>query len=147
MRVKVAVILAGLVALAAGGCKKSSTGPDVQTFIGTWKATKAEYVSVANSSTKDDIIAHGSTLTLVLDASTFVLTITDPGANPVVSNGTWSSSSDVLTLVPSTGWFGQSQFDWSLNGNQLTRTGGHMPHDFTLGNPEEAILNLVLVRQ
>jgi len=146
MRTKVAIILVGLVALTAGGCK-SSTGPSAQSLMGTWHATKAEYVSVANSNTKVDIIAQGSTLTLVLDASTFVLTVTDPGANPVVSNGTWSKSLDTLTLVPSTGWFGESQFDMSLNGDQLTLTGGHMPHVFSSGNSEEAILNLILVRQ
>jgi Lipocalin-like domain len=146
MRTKVAVILVGLVALVAGGCK-DSTGPSAQSLIGTWHATKAEYVSIANPTTKVDIIATGSTLTLVLSSSNFVLTITDPGANPVVSNGTWSSSIDEMTLVPTTGWFGESQFDMSLSGNQLTLTGGHLPHAFTPGNPEDAILNLILVRQ
>jgi hypothetical protein len=67
------------------------------------------FLGVANSSIKVDIIAHGSTLTLALSSSTFVLTVTDPGQNPVVSNGTWSSSIDELTLVPSTRWFGESQ--------------------------------------
>jgi hypothetical protein len=62
MRAKVVVILVGLVALAAGSCK-DSTGPDVESLIGTWRATKAEYVSVADSNTKVDIVAQGSTLT------------------------------------------------------------------------------------
>jgi hypothetical protein len=146
MRSRAAVILAGLVALAVGGCK-DSTGHDAKSLIGTWRATKAEFVSVANSNTKVDIIAQGSTLTLVLSSNAFVLTITDPGQNPEVSNGAWSSSIDVLTLVPSSGWQGESQFDMSLSGNQLTLTGGHMPFEFTPGNPEEAILNLILVRQ
>ena len=144
---KVLVFLAAAAVLSAVGCK-SSTGPeDESQFIGTWHATKAEYVSIANSNTKADIIAQGSTLTLVFSSGTFVLTITDPGQNPEVFNGTWSASMDVMTLTWTSGLSGESQFDWSLNGTQLTLTGGHMPFDFTPGSPEEAILSLILVKQ
>lgn len=133
--------------MGVAGCK-SGTGPDTDDLIGTWQATKAEYVSVADSNIKVDIIAEGSTLSLVLSSGTFVLTITDPGpgTDPVVANGTWSKSIDTLTLVPATGWFGESQFDMSLSGVTLMLTGGHIPFSFTPGNPEEAILNLILVK-
>jgi len=140
------VLLVVAAFMGATGCK-SATGPDADSFIGTWNATKAEYVSVANSSTKDEIIAKGSTLTLVFAASTFVLTVTDPGASPVISNGTWSKSTDTLTLTWITGFSGESQFDFTLDGDSLTLTGGHLPHAFTAGSPEEAILTLNLVRQ
>lgn len=147
MEKKVLIFLAAAAVLGALGCK-SSTGPeDPTSFIGTWHATKAEFVSVANSSTKADIITQGSTLTLVFSSSTFVLTITDPGQSPEVFNGTWSASMDVMTLTWTSGLFGESQFDWSRNGNELTLTGGHMPFDFTPGSPEEATLNLILVKQ
>jgi len=147
MRKTALVVLAAAAFLGAAGCK-SSTGPEEAAgLVGTWRATKAEFVSIANSSKKVDIIVQGSTLTLVLDSSTFVLTITDPGESPLVRSGTWSSSTDVLTLVTTSGGSGESQFDFSLNGNQLTLSGGHIQFDFTVGNPEEAILNLTLVRQ
>jgi hypothetical protein len=145
IRAKIAVILVGLVALAAGGCK-NSTGPDVESLIGTWQATKAEYVSVANSNTKVDIVAQGSTLTLLLSASTYVLTITDPGQNPEVINGSWSKSIDTLTLTPS-GGSSDSVFDMSLSSDTLTLTGGGAWFDFTPGNFEDATLNLILERQ
>jgi hypothetical protein len=145
MKEKVVFILVGLAILVAGGCK-SATGPDVQSLTGTWRATSAEYVSVANPSTKVDIITQGSTLILVLNASTYVLTITDPGASPEITNGTWSKSIDTLTLTP-TGGSSNSVFDLSLSGDQLTLTGGGAWFDFTAGNFEDAKLNLVLARQ
>lgn len=144
---KALILLAATAVLGAAGCK-SNTGPtDESDFIGTWNATKAEYVSIADSNTKADIVAQGSTLTLVFASGTFVLTITDQGQSPEIFNGTWSASTDVMTLTWTSGMSGQSQFDWSLNGDELTLTGGHMPFDFTPGSPEEAILNLILVRQ
>lgn len=146
MKKAASVLLVAGAFIWASGCK-STTAPDADSFIGTWNATNAEYVSVANSSIKNDVIADGTTWTLVFSASTFVMTVTDPGANPVVSNGTWSVSTDALTLTWTTGYSGQSQFDFSLNGDNLTITGGHLPYAFTPGNPEEAILTLILVRQ
>jgi hypothetical protein len=140
------IFLATVAFLSVPGCK-SSTGPDTDDLVGTWLATKAEYVKIADSNAKVDIIAAGSTLSLVLSSSTFVLTVTDPASDPVISNGTWSKSIDTLTLVPTTGWLGESQFDMTLSTNHLTLTGGHMPFAFTPGNPEEAILNLNLVKQ
>jgi hypothetical protein len=145
---KTALVLFAVAAfLGTAGCKSSTSPEEAAGLVGTWRATKAEFVSSANSSKKVDIIAQGSTLTLALNASTFVMTITDPGESPQVRSGTWSSSTDVLTLVTSSGGSGESQFDFSLNGNQLTLTGGHTLFDFTVGNFEEAIMNLSLVRQ
>jgi hypothetical protein len=125
---------------------QDSTGPDVQSLIGTWQATEAEYVSVANSNIKVDIVAQGSTLRLVLNASTYVLTITDPGMSPEVTNGTWSKTIDTLTLTPS-GGSSKSVFDMSLSSDMLTLIGGGAWFDFTTGNFEDAKLNLVLDRQ
>ncbi len=144
---KALILLAVTAVLGGAGCK-SSTGPqDESDFIGTWSATKAEYVSIADSNTKADIVARGSTLTLVFASSTFVLTITDPGQGPEIFSGTWSASTDVMTLTWTSGMSGESQFDWSLDDDELTMTGGHMQFDFTPGSPEEAILNLILVHQ
>lgn len=144
---KILILFAAAAVLGAAGCK-SSTGPEDETdFIGTWQATKAEYTSIANANTKADIVAQGSTLTLVFSSGTFALTITDPGQDAEVFNGTWSASMDVMTLTWTSGMSGESQFDWSLDGNELTLAGGHMPFDFTPGTFEEAILNLILVRQ
>lgn len=133
--------------MSVTGCKDSPTAPDPATLVGTWNATKAEFVSVANPTTKQDIVAGGSTVTLALSTNTFAFTITDPGQVPEAGTGTWSVSSDTLTLAWSTAFSGESQFDFTLSGDHLTLTGGHLPHDFTVGNFEEALLNLILVRQ
>lgn len=140
------VLVVGALALAAG-CKRSPTPPDQDTFIGTWQATKAEFVNAASPGTKVDVVAQGGTVTLVLDATTAVLTITEPGESAVVFVATWSTSSDTMTLTWTSGSQGEAQFDFSLNGDNLTLDGGHVPYDFTEGNYEEAILNLILVRQ
>lgn len=133
--------------LALGGCK-SNTGPeDVESFLGTWNATKAEFTSAANAGLHVDIVAGGSTVALLFNASTFTLTITDPGESPVVSGGTWSASTDVLTLTWTSGNTGETQFEYTLSGDSLTLNDGHMMYDFTPGSPEEALLDLILHRQ
>jgi len=147
MRIRSIVLAVMAVALLLGAGCKSSTAPDEEGFVGTWRATKAEYTSVATPANKVDIIAAGSTLTLVLNTSTAVMTITDPGESPVVMNANWSASVDILTLTWTSGSSGETQFEYVLDGDELTMSGGHMPFDFTPGVPEEAILDLILVRQ
>jgi hypothetical protein len=147
MKSTVAVLIIAAAILVAVGCQ-SSTGPeDPEGFLGTWNATKAEYTRVANTSTKVDIVAGGSTVVLLLNATTFTLTITDPGESPVVAGGTWSASTDIVTMTWTSGSSGESQFEYTLSGDNLTLSGGHMLYDFTPGSPEEALLDLVLHRQ
>jgi hypothetical protein len=146
MRKTALVLLVAVTFLGFTGCK-SSTGPDADSFVGTWDATKAEFTSVANSSTKVDIVAQGWTFVLVFNASTFTMTIQEPGEAAWVGSGTWSSSVDTMTLTWSSGMSGESQFDFALDGDRLTLEGGHMPFEFTAGNQEEAILNLILTKR
>ncbi len=142
----ITILIVGSLVIGAG-CKGSTTPPDEDSFIGTWRATKAEFVSSANPATKLDVVAQGGTVTLVLETTTAVLTINEQGEEPVVYNATWSASSDVLTLSWTGGTLGEAQFDFVLDGDNLTLEGGHVPYDFTEGSPEEAILGLILVRQ
>jgi hypothetical protein len=137
-------VLAAIAVIGAAGCKSGSGPEDEAGLIGTWRATQAEFVSAANSNTRVDIIAQGSTLTLLLETTNFTLTIDDPGADPNVTTGTWSASKDVLTLTPS-GASGNTQFDMTQSGNNLTLRGGHVQFAFD-DTSEEAILNMVLVR-
>ncbi len=140
------IFLAAVAVLAAAGCK-DPTGPDVNQMVGTWNATKAEFVSQANPGTSVDIITQGGSLSLVLSASTFTMTIKETGKSDWVGTGTWSTSIDTMTLTWSSEMAGESQFDFTLNGSQLTLEGGHMPHEFTPGNSEESIVSLILVKQ
>jgi uncharacterized lipoprotein NlpE involved in copper resistance len=156
MRMLQAALIVAAAALV--GCESTNnvTGPSqtgagqtqtAQTLTGSWRATKAEFVSAANSSLRVDIISQGSTLSLVLQASTFTLTIVDPGTQGQVTTGTWSSTRDTLSLTPSGMPFSWT-FDMSLNGNTLTLTGGSVEFDFNAdGRSEQAKLNLALTRQ
>ncbi len=144
---KKCVVSLFIVFLALGlGCK-SNTAPDKASLKGTWRATKAEFTSLANPATKADVVALGGTVTLVLNDSTAVLTVTKSGESARVYNASWSSSIDMLTLTWTSGSSGQSQFDFVLNGDHLSMEGGHLSFDFTAGNFEEAVLALEFVRQ
>jgi hypothetical protein len=130
-----------------GGSSPAGASATGGGLTGTWRATRAEYTSASNSNLRVDTVAQGSSLTLALEVSSFVLTITDPGEAPNVTNGTWRSSSDTLTLTPA-GMPFSWQFDMNLNGNTLTLTGAGVEFDFNAdGVFEQARLNLTLVRQ
>jgi hypothetical protein len=131
--------------IACGG--DGGTGPSPETLVGTWGATKAEFVSVASPSTKVDLVAMSGTVQLVLTAAkTFTLTVTVPGAPDEVSAGTWSSS-DILSLTFTSGHAGTMQFQLNLSGNTMTLSGADAEFDFNQdGVDEPAKLNLVLQR-
>jgi len=134
-----------LAALLAGACK-SSTGPSTDSLVGTWDATKAEYVKVSDTGTKVDVVAEGSTVSLVLTASTFTFTVDDARAEQTTLTGTWTKSTDTLTLEPS-GVSYTIVFEMTLNGSTLTLDGGGVMFDFTsTGTFEDATLNMVLTK-
>ena len=56
-------------------------------------------MSVAASSRRIDVVAQGATVTLAFSGNTHTFTLAQPGQAPVVQTGTWSASSDVMTLV------------------------------------------------
>ena len=149
MRIVVATLVVALTLITACGGGKSGSNPAApspQTLEGTWRATKAEYVSVANSSKRVDVVAQGTTVTLVLAGSSYTFTQTDTGKAPQVQTGTWSASTDIITLRP-TGVTWSLQFDMTYSGNNLTLNGASVEFDFAAnGVNEQAKLNMTLVR-
>jgi hypothetical protein len=145
---KVATVALALLASLAIGCKKNSvTGPSTESLTGTWRATKAEYVNASNSSIKVDIVSQGATVTLVLEATTYTFTASDTRVPTNIGSGSWSSSSDILTLQPA-GLPFTIIFEMSLSGDTLTLSGGGVQFDFNgTGNFVDATLNMVLTRQ
>jgi hypothetical protein len=144
MRKVAFIVLVTLAFLAAASCKDTSTNPTVKGPVGTWHATRAEYVSVADSSKRVNIVSQGSTVTLVLDTSTFTLTITNPGETPKVTTGSWTFTTNTMTLAPSGTSF-TWVFDTMVSGESMSLSGAHVQFDFS-GTMEEAILTLVLTR-
>jgi hypothetical protein len=149
---RLALIAPLIVAAALAGCGgESGTGPSTvsqttqQGITGTWRATKAEFTSTAG--VKVDIVAKGTTLMLVFGGGSYTMTTTDPGAASRVETGTWSASTDLVTMTP-TGMSWSWQFDLSLAGNSLTLANGGAEFDFNLdGLNEPAKLTMVLTRQ
>jgi hypothetical protein len=91
-------------------------------------------------------VAQGSTVTLVLDTSTYTLTITDPGKTPKVTTGSWTSTAVTMTLAPSGTSF-TWVFDMTPSGNTLTLSGANVDFDFGgTGTVQDEKLNLVLKR-
>ena len=123
-------------------------GPSGQGLVATWRYTRAEYVSLSDSNLRIEVISHGTTMVITLSADgAYTQTITDPAQPPRTLGGTWAASVDVLTLRQ-TGRSGESQFDFTLNGNTLTIAGGHAEYDID-GNGvfEESVLSATLARQ
>ena len=147
MRIVVASLVAA--AILAPACDKngsSPSAPTAQTLEGTWRATKAEFVSVASSSRRIDVVASGATVTLAFAGNGYTFTLAQPGQAPIVQSGSWSASSDVMTLTR-TGMSGNQQFDMNFSGNNLTLNGANALFDFNTGAYEEAKLSMTLVRQ
>jgi hypothetical protein len=143
MRKVVPVLVGALVWTAA--C--SDTGPSADSFVGTWRATKMEFVRVANPSETVDLIADlGGSFTITFSAdSTWEAIQTVPSVAPDTVDGHWSVSLDVLTLTQ-TGQSGNRQFTFVLSGDTITLTGGDVEWDFGSGD-EAATLSITLTKQ
>ncbi|MGE5360070.1 MAG: hypothetical protein ACM3NQ_13715 [Bacteroidales bacterium] len=140
-------LLMALVGVCCGG-GGSSTAPSPTTLAGTWKASRAEFVSASNSGVKVEAVSQGYSILLTLEsAGTYRQVVTAPGESGETTTGSWSASSDVLTLKPAGVSF-NIQFDLALNGNTLSLSGGHVQFDINGDNvDEETILNLAMTRQ
>lgn len=138
------MLTVGLLLGAAVSCKKDATGPSPASITGTWQATKVEYVSTTGLGAFD-VVAHGGSATLTLNADKTFTYLCTLGAKTVENlAGTWDVT-DVLTL--SMGPNNQMQFDAALKGNTLTLSGADRDYDLNndgLGEP--AKLNLTLTR-
>lgn len=144
MRKAALIVLVVSALLASASCVKSPTTPDVNKLLGKWRATAAEYMSFADLQKRVDIVSQGSTVILELTENDFTLTVTDPGKTPAMTTGTWTSTSDTMTLAPageSSAWV----FLMSQTSQSLSLSGAHVQFDFGSGL-EEAILSLVLAR-
>ncbi len=149
MYARLASLLAIIVLLAAacGGESGSPTSPSASGLMGTWKATRAEYVSRSNPAVRVEVIATGTSMVLTLDNGTFTLKITDPGEAGNTMTGTWSASKEVLKVSP-TGMTWSWEFDMTLSGNTLTLNNGGALYDVNGdGAGDEATLNMTLARQ
>jgi len=136
------VMVVGLT--ACGG--EDTTGPSSTDITGTWRATKAEFVSSATGATVD-LVASGGSATLVLGSDhSFLLTASPVGRPAEVTTGAWKLEGDVMTVTPA-GMSFSLQFDVAFSGDRLSLTGAHVEYDVNGdGRDEEAVLNLELVR-
>lgn len=152
MRVAVVALVAA--AVLSGACGSSDggsgspTGPSGSTLAGTWKATRAEFVGVANPSQRVEVVALGVSVTLVLTSGgTFTLTIVEPGVPPEVTNGSWTSSSDTLRMTPG-GMSWSWEFDMNLSGSTLALSNATFEFDVNGDDRDDQTkLSMTLVRQ
>ena len=141
-------LLIGALCGLAAACGGDSTGPNPPNIVGTWNATKLEFVSIANPATKTDVIAEGATASLTLTSTqTFTLTSTVPGQGAEVSTGTYvetaSSLAVTITNPPPTETV---TFDLVVSGVTMSLTGGTATFDFGAGEVP-AHINITLTRQ
>ncbi len=140
-----ALILAVGLVPACGGNSGSGVNP-TPTLQGTWRATRAQFVSVAAPIRQVDIVPQGGTVTMTFTATNYSFTQTETGKAQQAHSGTWTGSTDMVTLRP-TGVTWTIEYDMALAGNTLTLSGGSVQYDFTPGVLEEARLNLTMARQ
>jgi hypothetical protein len=140
------LVAAAMIAPACGDDGSSPSAPTPQTLEGTWRATRAEFVSATNSARRIDVVAAGAVVTFAFSGNNYTFTMAQAGQTPQVQTGTWSASSEVMTLVRA-GSSGNQQFDMTFSGNNLTLNGANALFDFNTGVFEEAKLYLTLVRQ
>ena len=148
-RTSPALLLGLLLPVLASCGDDDTTAPVNNDLVDTWAATAIQLVSVANPGTSVELIALGANGRLVLQANgDFGLSIGIPGEPTEFGNGTWSSTTDVLTLNFGMGDIaGTWQFDVQLSGNTLQLTGADAEYDFDdNGTEDPATLNLTLVR-
>ena len=135
-----AIMAAALLAVGGCGSPSGATLPGEDTLTGTWIATSAIYVSVADPNKSVDLVAQGSTVTLVMGDPAFNLSIQTPGQNPIVYVGTWAQTYNGLEFTPQ-GATSPWVFSAALGYQTLSLGGAHVTHDFGSG-PEDAIFNL-----
>ena len=137
-----AVVLTGVLA----GCGSDSTGVESD-IVGTWHATRLEFVNNANPANTVEAIALGATVTMIFNAThTFSLTLTLPGQPAEVSSGTYVVTATTLTItVTSENPVQTLNFAMSLSGNTLTLTGGTTTFNFGTGEVP-ATLNVTATR-
>ena len=141
------IAMAGLVlAMAGAGCGGGGDkieAPSTQTFARTWHLTKCEYVNVANTSQKVDLIASGWVIDLIVsDNMTYLFSATPPGGTVHTSGGTWSVSGSMVNFTPdgsSYSW----QFTAQVTETTMTLSGADAEYDFNNdGTPDAAIWSM-----
>ena len=146
---RLAIVVLALLG-AASACKSNGngTGPSPAELTGTWDATKIEFTQVASPFTKVDVVPTGGSAVLVLvSGGGCTFTITATGGPDGVFTGTWSASSDLLSLDLAGPFFNTTwEFDMTLSNTTLTLSGADT--DFTFAStPEAAKFGLVLTKQ
>ncbi len=140
-------MLAGVAVLAGVVACGDSTGVTVDDLVGSWNASKFEFVNNANSSQRFDFIAQGATLTLTVAAGgAYSVVATDPGQPPDTTSGTIAINGNSITISES-GQGSPTTFSFTLSGNTLTLTDTDETFDFDDdGTDESATLTIVFQR-
>jgi hypothetical protein len=131
-----AVVTLGLCGCGGGDIE----GPPPATLVGTWHATRFEYVSKSGLGSAE-VVGRGWTATLVLNADqTGELSATPQGLDPWSWAGAWEVAGDLFRIA------GQGA-DVQLEGNTLRLTGFDGAYDFDAdGTADPAKFNLVLTK-
>ena len=136
-----------LLAVLISSCGQDKGGK-TDALTGTWNATKREFTNLSSPFQKIDVIQNGTTYLVTFNTDgTYEAQLTPSGLPAETVTGDWDLSLDILTLKQ-TGQPFSTQFSYTLSGDTLTLTEGDSIYDFNDdGNPLEAHLDMILVRQ
>ncbi|MGH7583971.1 MAG: hypothetical protein ACREL5_12165, partial [Gemmatimonadales bacterium] len=104
IRMRFSALLGTALVVALAGCSNSTSdntgGNNPPDLTGTWTVTKYEFVSVANPTTKVDVIATGYTGSVVLSdaAKTWSVTIYSGSDIVIQQGGTYTETANTITF-------------------------------------------------
>ena len=136
-------------------CKSTSepTDDDLSSFVGTWAAnsdiegTLMEYDATdVNPAFKVNVLLLGASVQVTLESSgDYSLTLTEPGGEPEVEEGTATVDGNKITMIPDGAPEDAITFTYTLNGDFLTLVSDDVTFDFGTGDVP-ATLTLTMKR-
>ncbi|MCK4560767.1 MAG: hypothetical protein KAV45_13360 [Calditrichia bacterium] len=125
-------------------CKSTSEPTDdgLSTFVGTWAAnsdiegTLMEYDATdVNPAFKVDVLLLGASVQVTLESDgDYILTLTEPGGEPEIEQGTATVDGNQITMIPDGAPEEAIIFTYTLNEPFLTLVADDVTFDFGAGD-------------
>jgi hypothetical protein len=130
-------LCAPALAAALSGCGDEGgiVAIDPEALLGTWAASRFEFVSKANSFVRIDLVGSlGAIVTLDVTSTAYTLEVIVPGVTTETQTGTWSVAGDQLIIQSGTS---TDTLTATISGNTLTLEAVNAEFDFNQDGLDE----------
>jgi hypothetical protein len=121
----------------------SETGVEVADLVGTWDATKFEFIDAAGGDpvlTFDVILVDGTVVIVFGADNTYEVTVTLPFSEPEVETGTWAVDGNELTLTSGGVTTEVTVLEVELTGTTLNVTAEDLEFDIDEDGTDDPVL-------